>query len=546
MKPADEVGDWQSPTRLQSKILNFYAGSTMLARHLILLFASLAINHVVSVAAENAEPTVSQTIDRMLAESWEADSITATPPSDDAEFLRRAWLDLAGVAPPVWEVRSFLNNDHLNDDDPSDRRQKRIELIDRLLQSPQHAVHMAARWTDAMLPSSSQTDPAQRPSVAALQEWLRLQFLANTPYDHLVGKFLTAGGAGDSGPAIFYTSNSLQPEKLAAATSRIFMGIQIQCAQCHDHPMDRWTQEDFWAYAAFFSQLSSTDSGMNRQAILEDRPGGEVHLPDTETIVAPRYPGVASKPERDPADNRRRQLTIWLASQDNPYFARAAVNRVWGHLFGQGIVDPVDAMDAANTPSHPRLLDYLADQFTAHRFDLRWLYRTLAITDAYGHTSRLGDDVPPPPSSFAAMPVKTLSAAQFYDSMAQNVFHRTDDAIVINRDQFLTRMSFPGSSPRDYPLGMIQILALLNGDATTLATDPNQSGLMAAVEAPFFDDSTTVETVFMATVSRRPTETETATFVKHLGESDSPNEKHQAISDMVWVLINSAESAMCP
>ena len=329
--------------------------------------ASLLVPQLCGEDLEAIMSEAAQHVDQLLEQSWEDQSITPVGISGDEEFCRRAWLDLGGVAPPVSEVRAFLENEG---------PEKRAALIDRLLVSTHHARHMASRWTDILLPADAQ-DVRQAENVTALHEWLRQQFTRNKRYDHLVGGFLTAGGAGNAGPAIFYTSHSLEPEKLAAATSRIFMGIQLQCAQCHDHPFDRWSQEDFWSYAAFFGQLTESNSGMRGQVIIEDRPGSEVMLPDTEQVMLPRYPGISEPPEEDPGDIRRRQLTIWMASRDNPYFARAAVNRAWGHLFGRGLVDPVDAMDANNQPSHPEVLDFVASYFTEHRFDLRVLYATL-------------------------------------------------------------------------------------------------------------------------------------------------------------------------
>ncbi len=485
-------------------------------------------------------------IDSMLLASMQSRAIQPAAVAGDAEFHRRAWLDLAGVAPPVWRARSFLA-----DDDSA----KRKKLIGSLIASPRHADHLASRWIDVLLPADSQADFARRDQVTALRAWLRRQFLEATPYDHFVGSFLTAGGAADSGPAIFYTANDLQPEKLAAATSRIFLGIQIQCAQCHDHPFDRWTQEDFWSYAAFFSQLKSSDPTAGQRSFLEDRVGGEVTLPETETIVPPRYPGVSSPPERDPAGLRRRQLTIWLASRDNPFFARAAVNRAWGHLFGRGLVDPVDAMDADHKPSHPSVLDYLSDQFTRHRFDLGWLYETLATTDAYSRTSKFDDGPRPPADAFAVMAVKTLSAEQFYDSLRQNVFHRTGDNDPF-REAFLARMRAPNASPVDYPSGVVQSLAMLNGTETTLATSqygggqpsggqPTE-GLLAALEAPFFDDGDVVDTLFLATLSRLPTQSERSRFDAHLQSGQSVTDRPGLIGDLIWVLINTAECTVCP
>ncbi len=512
----------------------------------ILVLALVVSGHSSLGADEQSETidTAAQTIDQFLQESWQRDGITPAPQSGDAEFCRRVWLDLAGVAPPVSALREFLSDS---------RADKRKRLVDDLLASPEYANHMASRWNEVLLPPDAQLQFQQQENVAALHGWLRAQFRDNIPYDYFVGEFLTAGGAGDAGPAIFYTSYSLEPAKLAAATSRIFLGIQLQCAQCHDHPFDRWKQEDFWHYAAFFSQLEQSDSRMGREAIIEDRPGGEVTLPETETVVPPRYPGIAQPPEEDPADIRRRQLTIWMASRDNPYFARAAVNRAWSHLFGRGLVDPVDAMDADNRPSHPRLLDFLADHFIAHRFNLRTLYATLARSDAYGRTSSVAAADRPAEDSFAAMTVKTLTAEQYYDSLQQNIYRRSAPAAEertsadrATRQQFLARMRAAGSSPRDYPHGVVQVLGLMNGPEIIAATNPQQPGLLAALEAPFFSQQDRIETLFLATLSRLPTAEEAIRFDDYLTAAKDSSQESRATSDLLWVLLNTAECVVCP
>ena len=494
-------------------------------------------------APPNDPPSVVEAasrIDRLLAESWQRGGITPAATSGDADFCRRVWLDLAGVAPPVAEVRSFLV-DHDED--------KRAELIDRLLQSPKHPGHMASRWTDTLLPDD--LGPQSRGNVLALNRWLRQQFLDNIPYDHLVGRFLTAGGDGNSGPAIFYTAHTLAPEKIASATSRIFMGLQLQCAQCHDHPFDRWTQEEFWSYAAFFGQLESRQDQRRSTMLVIDRPGGEVKFPDSDRIMAPMYPGIKRVPEDDPTDNRRRQLTIWLASRDNPYFARAAVNRAWGHLFARGLVDPVDAMDADNPASHPELLAFLTEYFVKIRFDLKKLYATLARTHAYGLSSKTPSPIPPA-DSFAMMKTKTLTPYQYYDSLAANVLRRTTRAMAENpmvadpqREQFLQRMRTIGDSPVDYPHGIVQALGLLNGPEIGSAS-AGQTGLLVAMDAPFFSDRDRIETMFLATLSRMPTETDLARCRTMLESSKDDIGRRQVCGDILWALLNTAECAVCP
>jgi hypothetical protein len=507
-----------------------------------LVLAGYLVSHADD--SSQAAASAAEHVDRLLEESWQRDGITPVGISGDAEFCRRVWLDLAGVAPGVAQLREFLGDT---------RQDKRQQLVDWLLRSPQYANHMASRWNEILLPPDAPAQRTQQENVAALHRWLRLRFRDNIPYDYLVGSFLTAGGAGDVGPAIFYTSHSLQPEKLAAATSRIFMGIQLQCAQCHDHPFDRWTQEDFWKYAAFFSQLQQSDPRGGREGIIEDRPGGELTLPESDQIMTPRYPGVMETPEEDPGNIRRRQLTIWMASRDNPYFARAAVNRAWGHLFGRGLVEPVDAMDADNRPSHPEVLDYLADFFIQQRFDLRTLYATLARTAAYGRTSMVASSDRPLEDSFGAMMVKTLTAEQFYDSLQQNVYRRSPPSPSdpssqnrVTRGQFLARMRASGSSPRDYPHGIVQVLGLINGPEIRVSTAPKANGLIASLEAPFFTDNDRIETLFLATLSRMPRGEEADRFAAHLAAAKTSAQRRALMGDLLWVLLNTAECAVCP
>ena len=489
---------------------------------------------------------VAARIDRLIEDAWDQADLQPAARSDDAEFFRRLWFDFAGVAPPVADVRSFL----------ADRRpNKRAEWIDRLSGSPRWASQMANRWRDILLPEAPA--PERQGDAVALQQWLRRQFAQNVGYDDLVASFLTAGGTSDPGPAAFYTALDVQPDKVAAATSRIFLGQQLQCAQCHDHPFDDWTQHDFWAFAAFFAQLAQTTRPLaGGGTMIIDRRDGEVHLPDTEQVVTPLYPGkldaAGRVPERDPAGNRRRQLTVWLASRDNPYFARAAANRVWAHLMGIGLVEPVDAMDRNNPASHPEVLDVLTEHFIATRFDLRQLYRAIARTRVY-QLSSVTQGARPPATSLAAMQVKTLTADQFYDTLQQNVLRRRTAAVGPTmagidpvRSAFVGRMRAIGSTPRDYPHGVVQALALMNGPEITAATGASDSGLLIALDAPFFTDAARVETLFLATLSRPPTAPQSERFHALLSAAEDDQQRHEAMSDMLWALISSAEFAMCP
>jgi len=490
--------------------------------------------------ARPASERMWQRVDELIQQRLDEAGVAAAPISDDAEFLRRVHLDLTGVIPHAAEVREFLA-----DADPD----KRAKVIDRLLASPRCATHLANTWRQFMLPGTP--GPEQLANVAGLQNWLRTQFASNMRYDRIVADLLVANGGGDAGPALYFTSLELAPEKLAASTSRIFLGLQIECAQCHRHPYDDWSQKDFWGYAAFFARLGRNDAmGDPRSIGLVDLNEGEVRLPETEAVVAPQHLD-GTDVDDEFGGNRREKLAIWMASRDNPFLARAAVNRVWSHLFGRGIVDPVDDLGPLNPPSHPQLLDELTEYFIGTGFDLSDLLRTLANTSAYQRTSRVAGEQSPAPELFAAMAVKTLSADQLYDCL-QRVMRSPASATPAflpgagamfdpRRLAFAAKMRMQGTSATEFDAGVLQALTLLNGSVTSAVTSVEQSGLLAALEAPWLSDEQRIEALFLATVSRLPREHEREPMAAYLAAAGSSEDARAARADVLWALINTAE-----
>jgi len=481
-------------------------------------------------------------IDELLDAKWREEGIQPAPRSDDAEFMRRVYLDLTGVIPTVAQARAFLSDQDVG---------KRSRLIDELLASPAHATHMATTWRNIMLPGGF--GPQQVIDAARLQNWLRTQFADNMRYDRVVADFFLPGG-DQIGPELFYTSQQLSPEKLGASTARVFLGLQIECAQCHDHPYDRWTQADFWGFAAFFARLRRLDDQRPSRPIqLVDSDQGEVMLPDSETVVQPKFPGVAMSEDAG-GGTRRMELAVWMASRDNPYVAQAAVNRAWYHLFGRGLVEPVDDIGPHNSPSHPQLLEELAAFFVRTGFDMRELCRAVGNTKAYQLTSRTDAPSPSRPDFFARMAIKPLTAEQFYDSLNRSLVRRpsptapsdpTNNPLFdSDRQDFLAKMPSATRSATEYQSGILQGLTLINGDDIAAATDPAQSGLLRALEAPIFTDNQRIETLFLATLSRMPTSNERSLYLGHVQAADSDNNRRRALSDILWALLNSAEFAM--
>lgn len=495
-------------------------------------------------AADDTTSAMSARVDGLLAAKWKVAAVEPGKPAPDAHFLRRAYLDLTGVIPSVGEVRVFLA-----DETPDKRRR----LIDHLLNKPNHATHLANAWRDVMLPRQN-SNAFQVNRTAVFDRWLRGHFVENTPYDKMVRELLTAGGqANQTGPVLYYTTLELKPEKLAASTSEIFLGVQIQCAQCHDHPFDKWKQQDFWGYAAFFARIQQPTNPQQRVAFqVVEGTTGEVKLPETDEVVLPKFLNETDV-VADSGLTRRVQLANWMTSGKNPYFARATVNRIWAMLFGYGLVDPDDDFGDHNPPSHPQLLDELAADFVASGFDLRRMIRLLANTQAYQLTSEVLADESIDPRLFSRMSVKSLTPEQVYDCLSEAVRQReavgstgATSAFGRQLDQrkqaFLAKFEAPAQRRTDFESGIPQALTMMNGEFLVTATDVEGSDLLAAlIDAPFFTNEDRVEILFLSTVARFPRTDEREKFVDYVKTGGPTKDSNKALSDVLWALLNSSE-----
>ena len=493
-----------------------------------------------ALADTPAASKMAQQIDSRLAQAWQSAGLTPAAPASDAEFLRRVRLDLTGIIPSVIEVREFLK-----DDDPDKRRRS----VDRLLdtrRTPRHATHLATLWKNVMLPE--QANVRRFGGDAGFQNWLRGQFLRNVPYDQTVSEVLLAtGAANQNSPALFYTALELKPEDIAASTSRIFLGTQIQCAQCHDHPFDHWKQADFWSYAAFFARVKRVRTSPQS---VEEVAEGDVKKPGSDEVVPPGFLNGELSPDDD-SRTRRERLAGWITSRDNPYLPRATVNRVWALLFGRGLVNPIDDFGDHNPPTHPELLDDLAKYFIETDFDLQQLFRTLTYTQAYQLSSEFTSVSEDDAELFARMSIKTLSAEQLYDCLLEgmrraNATNPTTARLGSGRNDpvktaFLAKFRAPTQGSTEYQAGIPQSLSLMNGDLIRRATDRNQSDLLRALDAPFFTDERRVEVLFLSTLSRKPTPTEADKFVSYVKSGGVTDDRRAALSDVLWALLNSAE-----
>ncbi len=509
--------------------------------------SSLNAQQAPPIATRNQSvKTLAAEVDRLLAKRLAEEGIEPAPAASDAEYLRRVYLDLTGVLPRLHDNEGTGIRDYLENESPD----KREQLISRLLEKPTHSTHFSNRWTDLLLPGDSNL--RQFGGGQGFQSWLREQFSKNVPYDKFVGDILLASGnLGQTGPSLFYLALERKPEELASATSRIFLGVQIGCAQCHDHPFDHWKRDDFWGFAAFFARIAPSTENRNTQFMLVEAASGELTIPGGKDVVVPKFLAGVASPDAEEAISRRMRLASWMTARENAYFARATVNRVWSLLFGRGLVEPVDDMGPHNPPSHPELLDLLAEDFVTHGYDLRRMIQALCLTEAYGRASHGSTAAEDRPELFAQMAVKSLSAEQIYDSLLTAAGRDPAAAIGFqaaagfaganNREQFLARFRAPAQNATEFQAGIPQALTLMNGPLIAELTDPGTSPLLSSLSAPFFSDEQRLEILFLSTLARFPREEERGRFMSHVVHAADDGQREQALSDVLWALLNTAE-----
>ncbi len=291
---------------------------------------------------------------------------------DDATFLRRAWLDVVGLVPPREEVERFLADGH-----PARREQ----LVDQLLGRKEFSELWVMKWAELLQMRTDDNSRVPYKSTLLYFHWLEDQIARNVPFDQVVRELLSSSGGTFKVPATNFFQVERDTQKLAENVAQVFLGMRIQCAQCHNHPFDRWTMDDYYGFAAFFAQVGRKNGEDPRETIIFDQRAGEVTHPVGGRVMAPKLLGGAT-PDVSSQD-RRRVLADWLTSADNPWFARNLVNIVWAHFFGVGITEPVDDARVSNPPSNPELLEDLARRFVANHYDFKQLVREICTSRTY-------------------------------------------------------------------------------------------------------------------------------------------------------------------
>lgn len=531
-------------------------------------WSALLLASLVGIPAMvHAETPLHQRVDTAIAQGKDF-SKQAAPRASDAEFLRRIYLDLTGTIPSATEARAFLQ-----DASPS----KRTELIDRLLGSPAHARHMAYVF-DVVLMERRADKHVPRPQWL---EYLRKAFAANKPWDELTREILTADGADEKvrPAAKFFLDREAEPHLITRDLGRVFLGMNLTCAQCHDSPVvSDYRQDMYYGIFAFLNRTSLYTDRAKKLSMLAEKAEGEATFQSVfdekkETkSTGPRVPGLAVVPEpklskgkeykvapaKDvrpvPAFSRRAQLAGQVTSAENRAFQRNIANRLWAHMMGRGLVHPVDLDHADNPPSHPELLATLADEIANLKFDLRAFLRELALSETYQRSSEQPAEIKEvKPESFAVAGLKPLSAEQLAWSLLQATgftdAERLAQGAKPNEQALATKLAaaaapvtaaFAGQAgqPEEFQATLDQVLFLANGNLLRTWLTPRAGNLMDRV-AKLNSPEAAADELYLSVLTRPATPEERKEVVSYLQQRG--DQKAAAYQELAWALLTSAE-----
>jgi hypothetical protein len=501
-----------------------------------------AVKSLPKASPESLEE-ISKKIDSLIMKQLQTAKQSLGEQCTDSDFLRRAYLDITGVIPSLSDAKKFLD---------STEADKRAKLIEQLLGSPNYGRHETDLWQAKLLPRDSNARFVLRDPFI---EWLTSEFNKNTPWDQMIAKLVGASGSVDKNPEVTYFLVNRSVDKLTDSVGQHFLGLQIACAQCHNHPFTSWKQTDYWGLAEFFSKVNPSNAknpnkggdnskigvneGVNRSKVKD-------FFPESEKTVPPKFLG-GEQPKLTSSEPYRPVLVKWLTSANNPYFAKAAVNRIWAQYFGHGIIDPVDDLDGQE-PSHPELMDYLTQQFVAHGFDQKFLIKAICNTQAYQRSSKpvKGQTSEDEKELFARMTMKVMTPEQLYDSLAQ-VSGATERAVKEKkgagapkgqpndpRDRFVQFFLAGAEKPNtaEYEAGIPQALKLMN---SRIVGNP---AALRSIVSPGTKPAQAIEAIWLAALSRRPSEAELKTFTEYTTKNGNSMD---AYTDLFWAVLNSSE-----
>ena len=466
-------------------------------------------------------------IDELVAAKWQRMKIAPSELCSDADFLRRVSLDLTGLPPSAEDVRTFLA-------DTRPVREKRDAIIEKLISSPEFVEHSTNKWADLLQVNSKFLG---KDGARLFREWIHKEIETNTPYDQFVRKILTATGSNKENPAASYWKILHEPTEAMENTTHLFLATRFNCNKCHDHPFERWTQDQYYHTSAFFSQvalaadpaggggkIAGTEVEKSRPLyeIVSDKTEGEITHLRTNKVAAPEFPFPATAETKG---TRREQLAAWMTSADNRFFATSYVNRLWGYLTGAGIIEPLDDIRAGNPPTNPELLDHLTKEFISHGFDVRHVIRIICKSRTYQLAIATNQWNADDKTNYSHALARRLPAEVLYDAVLKVVGSGTrlpgglragqlPDSATDLPSGFLANLGRPVRESaceceRSTDLRLGSIMALLGGPAVSEAIGDSANEL-AKLTAAQSDDRKLVDELFVRVLSRPASEPEIA------------------------------------
>ena len=490
-------------------------------------------------------PPAKNYVDELVAKKLKALGLPASLVSDDTTFLRRVSIDLAGRLPTLEEAEAFMADQAPN---------KRENLVNRLLDGTDYADYFANKW-NAILRNKRRQD-TEKNATFSFHEWIRQSFNENKPYDLFVREILTATGTPGQNPPVGWYREVKESSAQLEDTAQLFLGLRIQCARCHHHPFERWSQQDYYGFSAFFSQVGrKKGSVQNEERIFHRRGVAAASNPKTGQSVKPTGLGAAALdlgPDQDP----RHAMVDWMAAKDNPFFAKSLVNRYWKHFFGRGLVDPEDDMRVTNPASNPELLDALAKDFVDHNFDLKHLCRTICNSTTYQLSAEPNEWNQDDKQNFSRYYPKRLNAEVLLDAIDQVTGTQTSfGGIPVGtravqlpdngfNSYFLTVFGRPEASSaceceRSSEANLAQSLHLLNSgeiQGKLTAGDGSAARLANDKARPH---EVKVRELYLLAFARVPTPEEMTIALAHINKNEMAPQR--AYEDIVWALVNTKE-----
>jgi hypothetical protein len=517
-------------------------GEVAVIAHYLSLVANVRLTHLVEVPGfKIADVPHENVVDRAVFAKLNRMRISPSEVCTDQEFIRRVYLDAIGVLPTPSEVQAFLA------ESSSDRR---AQLVDRLLSRSEFYDFWTLKFADILRSNGRLIQPK---GAYVFNRWIHECLERNLPLDEFVRELLTADGSAFKNPAANYYRISRDPENSVETTAQLFLGVRIQCAKCHNHPFERWTQDDYYGFAAFFSRIRQKKGSLPDDEVIYTTGSGEVRQPRTGQVMKPKALGgpVLENPK---VSDRRGPLAAWLTGPGNPFFAKSLVNRIWYHLLGRGIVEPVDDFRDSNPASNDELIDGLTSEFVKNGFDFKRLVRTILVSRTYQLSARTNELNADDSLYFSHAQTKLLPAEVLLDAISTVTGTVTPfeglpkgaratqipDGKMEN--PFLKTFGRPARElacecERESDSNLSQALQLIGG-ATVNGKLRDENGRMAKLAKSQMTPEDISKELYLVALAREPNATELAAAVKHLNTS---TDRRQAVEDLGWVLINSKE-----